>query len=266
MDRPKLYADNDAMQRSNVNGFLSKFIENMTWKQDEVILEIGCGPGDMTNDILYRVLQNKIKQLVSVDKSAKMIEYANKTYGCSKLNFKVLDIECTNNCDSYSNCFDKIFSFFCFHWVNNLLDGFNNMHLMLKHGGEILVNFLIFNPIVYVHRSMDEEWKKYMDVTKLKSLNIYSKDEIIALFIKAGFRVISVESDAKKFIFPDFSSYIGVASSVDELFNVLPPHLLDKYHMHIKDKMCEKQLLEICPTTGKTTFTYYPITVHAIKD
>jgi len=112
-----MYIGNNSLQRKSANDIISKYIEKMIWKPDEVVLDFGCGPGDVTSDILFVSLKNKIKQLVGVDISKEMVDHANKTYGCSKMNFKVLDIENTNDCNFHSKGFDKIFSFFCFQWV-----------------------------------------------------------------------------------------------------------------------------------------------------
>jgi len=65
MDCPEIYVRENGMQRRDANDITSKFIEKMIWKPDEVVLDIGCGPGDVTSDILYPFLKNKIKQLVS---------------------------------------------------------------------------------------------------------------------------------------------------------------------------------------------------------
>jgi len=54
--------------------------------------------------------------------------------------------------------------------------------------------------------------------------------------------------------------------AVDVMYSILPQNLHDKYSMHVKDKICEKQTLQICPNTGKITRAYLPITVHAVKD
>lgn len=94
-----------------------------------------------------------------------MVDYAQKTYGCTNIDFKVLDIENTNDCALYSYKFNKIFSFFCFHWVRNQLDALVNMHSMLKSGGEILVEFVLINPIFELYKCMDVEWKQYINVS-----------------------------------------------------------------------------------------------------
>jgi len=38
------------------------------------------------------------------------------------------------------------------------------MHLMLKSGGELLINFLLINPLVELYKFMDEEWQQYIKV------------------------------------------------------------------------------------------------------
>lgn len=53
---------------------------------------------------------------------------------------------------------------------------------------------------------------------------------------------------------------------VDEMYSILPQHMHDRYTTHFKGKAFEKQMVEICPITGKAVFKYHPITVHAIKD
>ncbi|KAL4098909.1 hypothetical protein QTP88_023425 [Uroleucon formosanum] len=206
------------------------------------------------------------QEKVGVDKSVEMVEFAKRTYGCSKINFKVLDIENTHDCSFYSYRFNKIFSFFCFHWVHNKVDSLLNMHLMLKSGGEILVNFILINPLVELYKCMDTEWHKYIEDIKQISQNTYSRDEMRDIFTKAGFRIINLESSVKKYTFPDFSSLLSAIKAVDVMYSILPQHLHDRYSKHVKDKICEKQMVQICPITGKIIKAYLPITVHAVKD
>lgn len=93
-----------------------------------------------------------------------MIEYAKKNYSCSKIDFKVLDIENVNDCTYYSHSFTKIFSFYCLHWVFNKFNALINMHLMLKSGGDILIQFLLRNPIIELYKHLDSEWQTYIQV------------------------------------------------------------------------------------------------------
>lgn len=64
MNCPELYIDKNSWQRSDAKDILHKYLGKMIWKSNEVVLDLGCGPGDVTSDILYPFLENKIKLLV----------------------------------------------------------------------------------------------------------------------------------------------------------------------------------------------------------
>ncbi|CAI6367443.1 unnamed protein product [Macrosiphum euphorbiae] len=267
MHCPERYVKNNGIQQREAKDALTAYIEKMVWTSNEMVLDIGCGPGDVTSDILYPFLKNKIKQLIGVDKSVEMVEYAKNSFGRSDMNFKALDIENTNDCDSsYSRGFNKIFSFFCFHWIHNKFDSLLNMHLMLKSGGEILINFLLINPLVELYKFMDEEWQQYIKDVKQMSQDSFSKDDLREMFIKAGFRIINMESSVKTYTYPDYSSCLDAVRAVDDMYSNLPQHLHDRYAIHVSDTIREKQMVEICPNTGEIILKYLPITVHAVKD
>jgi len=62
---PKQYAKTNGLQRKNAEDTSKVYMKSMVWKSNEIVLDIGCGPGDITSDILYPLLKNKINQLVS---------------------------------------------------------------------------------------------------------------------------------------------------------------------------------------------------------
>lgn len=80
------------------------------------------------------------------------------------MDFKTLDIEIADECALYAGRYDKIFSFYRLLWVRNKLDALVNMHTMLKSRGEILIQFLLDNPIVELYKFMDAEWQTYVQV------------------------------------------------------------------------------------------------------
>ncbi|XP_050441411.1 juvenile hormone acid O-methyltransferase isoform X1 [Adelges cooleyi] len=265
MDRPELYAEENGMQRRDASDALNNYLSRMVWKPREVVLDVGCGPGDVTSDILFPVLQDKIEKLIAVDKSNVMIDYAKSTYGKAKMEFQILDIENSISCAYHTQHFDKIFSFFCFHWIQNKERTLLNLYSMLKSGGEVLILFMLVNPMVHLYKCLDVEWQKYVkDIKHLSST--YSKEEVEALFVNAGFRIIEIESNIKTYTFQDLSSVLNAVKAVDVMYNVLPSHLHDKYTLHVKSKICEEQLVTICPISKMTTKTYLPIIVHAVKD
>ncbi|XP_025421230.1 juvenile hormone acid O-methyltransferase isoform X2 [Sipha flava] len=249
---PEKYIRGNGLQRRDAEDISNRFIEKMIWKPNEIVLDVGCGPGDVSSNILYPLLKNKIKRMVGVDRSIQMVEHAKKTYGYPKLEFKVLDIENVNECISYTNSFDKIFSFFCFHWIHKKADALINMKTMLKSGGEILLHFMLVNPIVELYKYIDAEWQIFVKDTRQPN-NSYSQDEVKTMFIEAGFRIINSESSVRKYTYPDLTSILDAIKSVDDMYNVLPPQLHDRYSMHIKDKILEKKMFNICPNTKVIT-------------
>lgn len=64
MENPKLYNNENSMQRRDAGDVLTHFLSKMFWKPNEIVLDVGCGPGDVTYEILYPFLQDKIEKLV----------------------------------------------------------------------------------------------------------------------------------------------------------------------------------------------------------
>lgn len=66
MNCPELYVEDNGMQRRDATDILKKFKEKMIWKPNEIISDVGCGPGDVTSEIVFSILKNKIVRLVSI--------------------------------------------------------------------------------------------------------------------------------------------------------------------------------------------------------
>ncbi|XP_025410677.1 juvenile hormone acid O-methyltransferase-like [Sipha flava] len=215
MDCPVMdYISNNYYQQKEANDVIRKFVEKMTWKTDEVVLDLGCGPGDVSSNILYPLIKNKIKQLVCADKLHKFIEYAKISYENSHINFKILDIENANECSLYAHTFDKIFSFLCFHWVWNKMNALVNMKSMLRNNGEICIHYLLNNPNLEIYKKMDPEWQIYTKKTMQANMPVYSLEETKTIFEKAGFRVVSIETNKNKFTFQNIASIITFFTTI----------------------------------------------------
>lgn len=123
---PELYDNNHAF----VSYYGSRLIKLLNLKENEDILDIGCGTGDLTNQI-YK----QHPSVVGVDKSHQMINQANKKY--PDIPFSVQDI--TNFC--YSQSFDAIFSNATMHWVKQPKKALENIYKHLKTGGRFVAEF-----------------------------------------------------------------------------------------------------------------------------
>jgi juvenile hormone acid methyltransferase len=83
------------------------------------VLDLGCGPGDVTAEVLMPRLPADFSVLVGADLSAEMVQYASETYTHPKLRFTQFDLAKDLGITSQllPSDFDKIFSFFCLQWI-----------------------------------------------------------------------------------------------------------------------------------------------------
>ena len=120
MNKLKLYADCcQDLTGKDVTKVLSEHINKMSWKTGDRVLDVGCGPGSVTTQVLIPRLPEDFGLLVGADMSAKMIQYASETYTHPKLRFTQFDItkDIENTSQLRPSDYDKIFSFFCLHWI-----------------------------------------------------------------------------------------------------------------------------------------------------
>jgi juvenile hormone acid methyltransferase len=119
MNDAKLYDSNHGLQERDDTKVLSEYINSMSWKTGDRVLDLGCGPGSVTTQVLMPRLPADFGILVGADLSADMIQYASKTYSHSKLRFTQFDLvkDIGNTSQVRPLSFDKIFSFYCLHWI-----------------------------------------------------------------------------------------------------------------------------------------------------
>ena len=60
----------------------------------------------------------------------------------------------------------QIVSLYCLHWIHDQLSCLQNLHALLRPGGEALLVFLASNPLfaTYESMSMEDRWAPYMKV------------------------------------------------------------------------------------------------------
>ena len=121
MNKPKLYDGNDAITKTETAKLLSEYIDLMSWKPGDRVLDVGCGPAGVTTQVLMPRLPADFGLLVGADLSADMIQYATETYTHPKLRFTQFDLakDIGETSQLQPSGFDKIFSFFCLHFISD---------------------------------------------------------------------------------------------------------------------------------------------------
>jgi ubiquinone/menaquinone biosynthesis C-methylase UbiE len=116
MNDAKLYAAFcERLSARVITKVLPEYIKSMNWKTGDRVLDLGCGPGSVTTQVLMPCLPADFGLLVGADLSADMIQYASEKYTHSKLRFTQFDLvkDIGNTSQLRPSSFDKIFSFFC---------------------------------------------------------------------------------------------------------------------------------------------------------
>ncbi|KAG0417899.1 hypothetical protein HPB47_005274 [Ixodes persulcatus] len=97
-----------------------------------------------------------------------MLNYAKRNYGHPDICYDVLDAgssDVSAFLDKYGK-FDRIYSFYCLHWIKDQKAAFRNIGTLLKDDGECLLvfcaQFVLYN--VWVEMSKMERWKNIIGI------------------------------------------------------------------------------------------------------
>jgi glycerol-3-phosphate cytidylyltransferase len=157
------------------NIFISEMTKNLIIKNNQKILDIGCGNGSFINSILNNKNIEKY-DLTGIDYCYNSIEYANKSYNG---NFMIHDIK--NKLPFNDNSFDVILCISTLFYLDNeeqLADLINEIKRVSRTDSIIFFG----NCMDFSKKSMALELRK--KTHSLESNHLYIKKDFIARFFK----------------------------------------------------------------------------------
>lgn len=122
MNNADSYAKNKKMQKEDALYLLDNYFRLIKLHPQGIdrILDVGCGDGEVTVEILFDKFPKKNQKIVGCDISENMVNYANKKYQNKKqISFLQLDIATVMLPKELDESFHHIFSFYCLHWVQD---------------------------------------------------------------------------------------------------------------------------------------------------
>ncbi|XP_050463223.1 juvenile hormone acid O-methyltransferase-like [Cataglyphis hispanica] len=243
---PKEYASSNMLQRSNVSNLIDEFEEELIQISGKC-MDVGCGPGDITKDILLPAL-NPNAVILGTDISEDMIEFAKKTHGSNKrLKFEVLDIQTKNLPKKYISGFDYIFSFYTLHWCYDIRQAFENIYDMLRPGGNILVNLVAFHDIHDIMNNLlrDIRFAPYIhdikNYTAPYNNSSYPHKELKNILKNIGFKVCHCSLRETAYSSKDSGNFISSILSVCSFLNKMPHHLIEEYKNKLTCEFLKKR-------------------------
>uniref|UniRef100_A0A023F7P1 Putative farnesoic acid o-methyltransferase n=1 Tax=Triatoma infestans TaxID=30076 RepID=A0A023F7P1_TRIIF len=267
---PELYTSVDYLQKRDARTVLERMKDELPWDNGENILDVGCGPGDVTTSLLKHYLPQDAN-IVGCDISEAMVAYAQRKYGNKQFSFKQLDI---GNANIWMNWeegfFDKIFSFYCLHWVTDQRQAARNMNELLKLNGHIITMFTISHPFLTLFKelSLHPKWKhltKYWNTWDVfYNSNADSKKEYIKILEECNFEVVSCFVSEKSFAHTSMDEFIDYFDSVNPFKRHIPKNKSNEFLEDCKQLLLQDGLLTM-NEDGSTVHKYTIITTNAKK-
>lgn len=259
MDDPLIYINANTLQKKDAIDFLEERFGTLKWTTGERVLDIGCGPGDVTVDILFPLLP-KDTTLVGCDISEGMIAYCNEFIKNNRMSFITMDIEHKNISSTLElESFNKIFSFNCLHWVKDHRQTMQNIFSLLKPGGEILLMFVTSdNPVLLMFDKVNasNKWSKYIKERRW----FYKSDDPPSLFHgileDVGFDFINCYLQKRSRRYPSLEALSDFLKPINPYLRYIPEELKSEYMQDLIDVSKQEGFIKFHSVTDELILEY----------
>ncbi|HEY5234897.1 MAG TPA: aromatic amino acid lyase, partial [Rhabdochlamydiaceae bacterium] len=246
----RYYAKHSSLQK----GLAKNILEGFQISPQAHILDVGCGDGRITAELASRAQEGLV---IGVDASPSMVDFASRNFPPPEhpnLRFQLGMAEEVK----FTEKFDLIVSFSCFHWLKNPEKAFRRMSAALKPGGEMLI--LTYPKESHYYSYLETALKKHPEYAALAAsktmlpIKGYKK-----LLLKNRFEIIDFQQH-------DLSADYNTPEEIQEYIKgwlnsyvPLPEHL---YKSFLED-VCHAVLGD--PTTRKGKKICMPYTALVIR-
>lgn len=154
---------------------LEQTFSRLPQRDDLDVLEVGCGAGYGAT-----YLEGRYKRYLGIDYAAELIRYANEVNKCPGAEFETCNVEALAD----DRKFDVVFMIGVLHHLDKPAEVLAQMRDVLKPGGWFVANEpQRGNPIIGAARAV----RKRIDSAYSEDQREYSADELVALYVAAGF-------------------------------------------------------------------------------
>ncbi|GIY24093.1 hypothetical protein CDAR_578921 [Caerostris darwini] len=244
---PELYSIR-SKPLDSIKAHFTKTLPQLGWGKsgaEEVVLDIGCGPGGITMQLVLPLFP-QLKKIFAVDSLPNMIKFAKTNNSHPKIEYSVADIEEWSTVEKWRGQITKIVSIHCFQWLKDKKKGFCNVHQLLKTGGEAAICFVadssVYKSILEVKKK--PKWKDlFQGVDDCVSDGyIYKHDRLYykKMVEEIGFDVRHCTEERKIETFSSDDEYRSFFASICVLTSHVPLHLKEEFKDDFFDEMLKE--------------------------
>ncbi|XP_077994320.1 juvenile hormone acid O-methyltransferase-like [Glandiceps talaboti] len=226
------YSNNRTIQIST--GLFSLSFWDNDWKNDEKILDIGCGTGELTKLIASR---DDVRSVVGIDISQAAINIATRDNSVTnKSRYIVADAaKLTETCEELENSFTKVLALATIHWIEDKEKVFKNIYWSLKPSGGFIASIMINHPedtyvAVYHGCSQLPRWKKYLKDFKC---NIFpfngTLEDLNQMVTRIGFKIHKSFNESVPLKLDSIEKHKGVLKPTLGHLDYIPLELHDEF-------------------------------------
>lgn len=271
---PEIYIDITSMSRRKNTKALQRTTFRRPPEDCRQVLDIGCGTGDFTRDVLLP-WSHPCTKVVAVDASSAMVDYARANYGHPAICYDVLDLgapDVSTFVEKYGR-FDRIYSFFCLHWIRDQEAAFRNISWLLKDGGEALLvfsaQFVLYD--VWMEMAAMERWKDILDDPTKLFPDTWQREpppsvgelemSVRNLVTKAGMVIVACDVSPKKYRYRNDEEVLALLATLVTVKSGTPKEKEDC----MREELSSRLLGGCTRTATGCSFHSHLFTLHAQK-
>lgn len=252
----QLYNENSQLQYKAGK----RFFDEISLKGNEIVLDIGCGTGVLTNVITKRVPDGKV---IGIDSSKNMISFAKGHYSQPNLKFILMQAEELN----FPFAFDVIVSSFCVQWIKNKQVFFKKIASYLKQDGSAHIIMPFRHQDISKIRSklmVEAKWSQYFNIKDAQELLVF-ENKYKSYVEESGLDNLNYQTEDVITIFENIEKFKVFLKNVTSYLDCLPTESLqDEFMQDVIDLYLQKH--PSSPDGSCTvTYTYGKIRTKGLK-
>lgn len=221
----------------------SKISEYLVFEGNERVLDVGCGSGKTSGELVEKVPQGEI---LVWDSSQSTINAAQKNFPKDKysnLFFEVKDIQMPRA----EMEFDYLRSFEKLQWVNDHSAYLHGAFTCLKEGGKLIIAAPMEIPMALQQAvdeiSMKEKWKRYFKGF-ITGWNFPEKESMETLLTENHFETLYIDVVRKEEVFPSKEVFQNFISHWFPYLRSIPTDLRHQFMGEVIQRFVELEPLD----------------------